>query len=97
MAPTQQELSLLIDPMVSENIAHNFKSLASFLLGFAAGILGLQSVYGFGFYFCGALFVSFLFQALLISTKGDRLGAGAYFPGNGELERSEADGKAVKR
>ncbi|KAI5287535.1 hypothetical protein KEM54_005920 [Ascosphaera aggregata] len=106
MAPTQQELSLLIDPMVAECISHNNKllsnirSLASFLLGFSAGILGLQSITGFAFYFIGAMLVSFIFHTILVSVYGGEqykmLGAGAFFPGDGELRRS-MDGKPLGR
>jgi len=43
--------------------------------------------------------VSCLFHTLLISVvkneKTSGLGAGAYFPGNGEVERIDVDGKTV--
>jgi hypothetical protein len=68
-------------------------SLTAFLLGVSAGILGLQSSYGFAFYLIGTLSVSLLFHAILIgfgpssssSSSSGVSGAGAYFPGTGEL------------
>lgn len=75
-------------------------SLAAFLLGVSAGILGLQSSHGFAFYLLGTLFVSLLFHAALIGFGGssstssgsaaraggkDVAGADAYFPGTGEI------------
>ncbi|EAS33870.3 uncharacterized protein CIMG_04894 [Coccidioides immitis RS] len=104
MPPTNQELSLLINPLVPESVAHNTRTLSnihsitSFLLGLAAGILGLQSSGGFIFYLLGTLFVSFLFHALLIGFDGKRtsggFGVGAYFPGSGEIV---GQGKGLRR
>ncbi|KAJ5788678.1 hypothetical protein N7457_003668 [Penicillium paradoxum] len=93
MAPTKQELSLLINPLVPEAVQHNNRvlsslhSLTSFLLGLSAGILALQSTYGFAFYFLGTILVSGLFHAVLIHRSGGA-GAGSYFPGSntGEIE-----------
>ncbi|KAJ5440281.1 hypothetical protein N7491_002687 [Penicillium cf. griseofulvum] len=93
MAPTKQELSLLITPLVPEAVQHNNRvlsslhSLTSFLLGLSAGILALQSTYGFAFYFLGTILVSGLFHAVLIHRSGGA-GAGSFFPGSntGEVE-----------
>ncbi|EEP81790.1 conserved hypothetical protein [Uncinocarpus reesii 1704] len=106
MPPTNQELSLLINPLVPDSVTHNTRtlsnihSLSSFLLGLAAGILGLRSSGGFIFYLLGTLFVSLLFHALLIGfDNGDKtggLGVGAYFPGNGEIVGG-GKGKGLRR
>ncbi|CAG7962297.1 unnamed protein product [Penicillium olsonii] len=113
MAPTKQELSLLINPLVPESVQHNNRvlsslhSLTSFLLGLSAGILALQSTYGFAFYFLGTILVSGLFHAVVIHRSGGA-GAGSFFPGSngGEIEgvvevdektqavRMQLDGKA---
>ncbi|KAJ5503595.1 hypothetical protein N7463_006469 [Penicillium fimorum] len=93
MAPTKQELSLLITPLVPEAVQHNNRvlsslhSLTSFLLGLSAGILALQSTYGFAFYFLGTILVSGLFHAVLIH-RSSGAGAGSFFPGSntGEVE-----------
>ncbi|KAJ5219316.1 Transmembrane protein 93 [Penicillium cinerascens] len=94
MAPTKQELSLLINPLVPEAVQHNYRvlsslhSLTAFLLGLSAGILALQSTAGFAFYFGGTVLVSGLFHLFLIQRSGGA-GAGAFFPGNGgEIEGS---------
>ncbi|KAI5293221.1 hypothetical protein KEM55_007233, partial [Ascosphaera atra] len=92
MAPTEQELSLLINPIVADCIQHNTKtlsniqSIASFLLGLAAGILNFQSVAGFCFYLAGALFVSAAFHLLLISPQRP----GIYFAGSNEDEERKS-------
>ncbi|KAA8643502.1 hypothetical protein EYZ11_006597 [Aspergillus tanneri] len=93
MAPTKQELSLLINPLVPESVQHNNRvlsnlhSLTSFLLGLTAGILALQSATGFIFYLVGTVFVSGVFHLVLLSRSGG-VGAGAFFPGSnaGEIE-----------
>lgn len=94
MAPTKQELSLLVNPLVPEAVQHNNRvlsslhSLTAFLLGISAGILALQSVYGFFFYFAGTVLVSGLFHLVLIK-RSSGAGAGFFFPGNGgEIEGS---------
>jgi hypothetical protein len=63
-------------------------SLTAFLLGLSAGVLGLQSTYGFAFYFAGTVLVSGLFHLVLLSRSGGA-GAGAFFPGAG----GEIDGR----
>ncbi|KAJ5543509.1 hypothetical protein N7535_005934 [Penicillium sp. DV-2018c] len=93
MAPTKQELSLLINPLVPEAVQHNNRvlsslhSLTAFLLGLSAGTLALQSTSGFAFYFLGTILVSALFHAVLLHRSGGA-GAGSFFPGSnaGEIE-----------
>ncbi|EGC46268.1 conserved hypothetical protein [Histoplasma capsulatum var. duboisii H88] len=98
MPPTQQELSLLINPLVPDSVMHNSRtlsnlhSLTAFLLGICAGILGLQSSYGFIFYLVGTILVSFLFHAVLIGFGNNRMGIGTYFPGTGEIVTEKVDG-----
>ncbi|KAJ5245922.1 Transmembrane protein 93 [Penicillium chermesinum] len=94
MAPTKQELSLLINPLVPEAVQHNNRvlsslhSLTAFLLGISAGILALQSAVGFAFYFAGTVLVSGLFHLVLLQRSGGA-GSGAFFPGSG----GEIDGQ----
>ncbi|RAH70692.1 EMC6 family protein [Aspergillus aculeatinus CBS 121060] len=106
MPPTKQELSLLINPLVPESLAHNNRVLTSlhsvtaFLLGLTAGILSLQSATGFAFYFLGTVVVSALFHALVLYRSGG-WGAGVYFAGaQGEVsgldERGIVRGSAKK-
>ncbi|KAJ5688674.1 hypothetical protein N7462_003066 [Penicillium macrosclerotiorum] len=93
MAPTKQELSLLVNPLVPEAVQHNYRvlsslhSLTAFLLGLSAGVLALQSTAGFAFYFLGTVLVSGLFHLVLLYRSGGA-GAGAFFPGSngGEIE-----------
>lgn len=74
-------------------------SLTSFLLGFTAGILALESYVGFIFYLLGTMVVSGLFHLILVaapptpSSTHDKNntsstgGAGVYFPGSsGEID-----------
>ncbi|KKZ66487.1 hypothetical protein EMCG_07767 [[Emmonsia] crescens] len=105
MPPTPQELSLLINPLVPDSVMHNNRtlsnlhSLTAFLLGICAGILGLQSSYGFLFYLIGTILVSFLFHAVLIGFGNGGMGVGAYFPGSGEIttEKVARSSKGKKR
>lgn len=66
-----------LSPLVSDSIAHNartlsnIRSLASTLLGIAAGALQLQSFAGFAFYAAGMVLVSGLVWACQISGQGD--------------------------
>ncbi|RMD42441.1 hypothetical protein DV735_g2635, partial [Chaetothyriales sp. CBS 134920] len=82
MPPTKQELSLLLSPLVPESYAHNsrvlseVRSVSSLIIGVSAGILGLESQWGFLYYFVSQLFVSALVYWLL--ARGH---AGLYFPG----------------
>ncbi|PYH82976.1 hypothetical protein BO82DRAFT_332885 [Aspergillus uvarum CBS 121591] len=98
MPPTKQELSLLINPLVPESLAHNNRvltslhSLTAFLLGLTAGILSLQSATGFAFYFLGTVGVSALFHALVLY-RSQGLGAGMYFAGaQGEVSGMDERG-----
>ncbi|PYI25905.1 hypothetical protein BP00DRAFT_408500 [Aspergillus indologenus CBS 114.80] len=101
MPPTKQELSLLINPLVPESLAHNNRvltalhSLTAFLLGLAAGILSLQSATGFAFYVLGTVGVSALFHARLLYRSRGR-GAGMYFAG-AQGEVSGMDGRGIVR
>lgn len=63
----------------------NIRSISGLLLGISAGILGLESLYGFLFYLVGSCVVSTLFHFILAQGKPD-----TYFAGSGA--RSE-DGK----
>ena len=45
------------------------RSLTASLFGIAAGILGLESIYGFIFYFFGTILVSELISSLLAGGK----------------------------
>ncbi|KAE8134614.1 hypothetical protein BDV38DRAFT_158522 [Aspergillus pseudotamarii] len=93
MPPTKQEISLLINPLVPENVQHNNRVLAnlhsitSFLLGLTAGILALQSATGFLFYLAGTVLVSGVFHIFLLQSSNGQ-GAGGFFPGPnmGEIE-----------
>jgi len=84
MPPTSQELSLLLNPLVPDSAAHNnrvlsnIRSLSGFVLGIAAGILGLESYYGFLFYILGSCVVSGLVQIILAGGNPE-----AYFAGPG--------------
>ncbi|OJK01016.1 hypothetical protein ASPACDRAFT_42515 [Aspergillus aculeatus ATCC 16872] len=101
MPPTKQELSLLINPLVPESLAHNNRVLTSlhsvtaFLLGLTAGILSLQSATGFAFYFLGTVVVSALFHALVLYRSGG-WGAGVYFAG-AQGEVSGLDERGIVR
>ncbi|KAL4785312.1 hypothetical protein BJX76DRAFT_356189 [Aspergillus varians] len=98
MPPTNQEISLLINPLVPESVQHNTRvlnqlhSLTSFLLGLTAGILALQSATGFIFYFLGTITVSGLFHLVLLYRSGGK-GAGGFYPGAG----GEIEGLVVRR
>lgn len=76
-----QERELTINPIVQESVQHNnqtisnIRSLTASLFGVSAGILGLESYYGFLFYFLGTLFVSSLIYAILAEGRQAR-----YFP-----------------
>ncbi|MCJ1442801.1 MAG: hypothetical protein MMC23_003298 [Stictis urceolatum] len=61
---TLEERARIISPIVPEAVAHNarvlsqIRSLTASLFGIAAGILGLESLEGFIFYFFGSMVVS---------------------------------------
>ncbi|RMJ21361.1 hypothetical protein PHISP_07766, partial [Aspergillus sp. HF37] len=100
MAPTPQELSLIINPLVPECVQHNNRtlsnlhSLTSFLLGLSAGILALQSYTGFLFYLAGTVLVSGLFHGLIVYRSGGQ-GAGVFFPGSSGGVIQGLDGSGV--
>ena len=59
------------------------RSLTSLILGVAAGILGLESQYGFLFYFISQIIISAFIHFLLADGK-----PGLYFAGSGAAEDS---------
>ena len=99
MPPTSAELSFLLHPLVPDSIAHNtrvlsqIRSLTSLLLGIAAGILGLESLYGFGFYFVCQIVVSGLVWRVLVNGKEGN--GGGFFVGSGEDEKTGNGRKGV--
>lgn len=82
MPPTLQETYLTIHPLVPESIQHNtrmlsnIRSISSLFLGIAAGILGLESLNGFLFYFISQQLISSLFYFILVEGSPEK-----YFPG----------------
>ncbi|KPI34841.1 uncharacterized protein AB675_4849 [Cyphellophora attinorum] len=98
MPPTPAERSLYLNPLVPESVRHNtttvsqIRSLSSILLGVAAGILGLESQWGFLFYFVSQFFISGLIHFVL--AKGS---PGEYFAGSGtsvEVPKPNGKGKS---
>ncbi|EXJ54767.1 hypothetical protein A1O7_10108 [Cladophialophora yegresii CBS 114405] len=83
MPASPQELSMLLDPLVPESIQHNtrvlsnIRSISGLLLGIAAGILGLESLYGFAFYLVSNTLISLLFYFLLAKGTPQRYFAGS--------------------
>ncbi|KIW62204.1 hypothetical protein PV04_10401 [Phialophora macrospora] len=94
MPASPQELSLLLDPLVPESIQHNtrtlsnIRSISGLLLGIAAGILGLESLYGFAFYLFSNMLISLLFYFLLAGGTPQR-----YFAGSAGSRGLNEDGK----
>ncbi|RVX72123.1 hypothetical protein B0A52_04721 [Exophiala mesophila] len=94
MAPTPLELSVFLNPLVPESLAHNtrtisnIRSISGLLLGIAAGILGLESLQGFAFYLGANLFLSALFYFVLAHADPQRYFAGT--PGSRGLNESGA-------
>ncbi|KAI9741108.1 MAG: hypothetical protein M1834_002821 [Cirrosporium novae-zelandiae] len=78
MPPSDRDRDLYISPIVPESLAHNahvltqIHSLTSSLLGLCAGILGLESLFGFAFYILGSLFVSFLIDIVVCGGRPGR-------------------------
>ncbi|OAP55518.1 hypothetical protein AYL99_10491 [Fonsecaea erecta] len=99
MAPSPQEMSLFLDPLVPESLTHNtrtlsnIRSISGLLLGIAAGILGLESLYGFGFYLLCNTLISALFYFLLARGQPQRFFAGTA----GSRGLYEKDGKRQGR
>ena len=83
MPPTLQETHLTIHPLVPDSIQHNtrtlsnIRSITSLLLGIAAGILGLESLNGFLFYFISQQLISSLFYFILVEGAAEK-----YFVGS---------------
>ena len=48
------------------------RSLTASIFGVAAGVLGLESLQGFLFYFLGTIFISQLISSLLAKSEPDR-------------------------
>lgn len=89
MPPTLQEIHYTLYPLVPENLQHNtrmlsnLRSISSLFLGISAGILGLESVGGFLFYFISQQLISSLFYFLLIEGETESYFAGSVVPGVG--------------
>ncbi|KAM6487791.1 Rab5-interacting protein-domain-containing protein [Trichoderma sp. SZMC 28011] len=90
------EQELQINPIVQDSVAHNTKTLSNLhsltasLFGVGAGILGLESYYGFLFYIAFSIATSLLFYILQIapSSLGEGrsvLDSGRYYRGALEL------------
>lgn len=83
MPPTLQETYLTLHPINPDSLMHNtrqlsnIRSITSLLLGIAAGILGLESLAGFAFYFISQQLISSLFYFLVMEGDAER-----YFSGN---------------
>ncbi|KAK7897215.1 hypothetical protein LTR67_005104 [Exophiala xenobiotica] len=99
MAPSSQELSFLLDPLVPESLTHNtrtlsnIRSISGLLLGIAAGILGLESLVGFGFYLAANVIISALFYFLLAGAAPQK-----YFAGSaGTRGLNNGNGKGMGR
>lgn len=77
MPPTLQETHFAVHPLVNESLQHNTRvlsntrSISALLLGIAAGILGLESLNGFLFYFISQQLISSLFYFLLIGGQAE--------------------------
>ncbi|KAH8145935.1 uncharacterized protein LAJ45_10077 [Morchella importuna] len=90
MTTAAEERELLLNPVVPENVLHNTKtvtdirSLTGSLFGVAAGILGLESYWGFIFYLVGSCVVSAFMVALNTGGRPER-----YFRGKSEIWTTE--------
>ncbi|KAK7203211.1 Rab5-interacting protein-domain-containing protein [Myxozyma melibiosi] len=71
----RKELEGAVAPISSESLAQNTKavyyirSVTSTIFGVGAGILGLESYFGFLFYFAGTAYVSLLMFFILAKGK----------------------------
>ncbi|KAL7930927.1 Rab5-interacting domain-containing protein [Trichoderma chlorosporum] len=76
------EQELQINPIVQDSVAHNTKtvtnlhSLTASLFGVGAGILGLESYYGFLFYIAFSIITSVLFYVFQIAPSSLAEGRG---------------------
>ena len=83
MPPTLEDTHFAVHPLVNESLQHNTRilsntrSISALLLGIAAGILGLESLNGFLFYFISQQLISSLFYFLLISGQAEDYFAGS--------------------
>lgn len=88
-----EEWELLVHPVVAENVTHNSKTITDIraitasVFGVAAGILGLENLYGFAFYLLGNLFVSLLMFFLAVERNPK-----AYFRSQLDLWTAEVFG-----
>jgi ER membrane protein complex subunit 6 len=73
-------------------ILSQIRSLTSLLLGVAAGILGLESQWGFLFYFVSQIFISGLIHFLLAQGQPDE-----YFAGSGPVMTASGQQKSKER
>ncbi|KAJ9653982.1 hypothetical protein H2198_006901 [Neophaeococcomyces mojaviensis] len=102
MPPPLAESHFLLHPLVPDNIAHNvrvlsnIRSISALLLGIAAGILGLESLAGFGFYFISQQLISSLFWFILIENDAERYFAGNVVP-KGSANTKSVEGREGKR
>lgn len=98
MPPTLQETHYALYPLVPDSLQHNtrmlsnLRSISSLFLGIAAGILGLESLTGFLFYFISQQLISSLFYFLLVGGEPERYFAGSVVEGTGA---KKAEGKRV--
>lgn len=87
MPPTPQETHLTLYPLNPDSLTHNtrqlsnIRSITSLLLGVAAGILGLESLAGFAFYFISQQLISSLFYFLLLEGDAERYFSGSVAKG----------------
>jgi len=89
MPPTLQETHYALYPLVQDSLQHNtrmlsnLRSISSLFLGIAAGILGLESLNGFLFYFISQQLISSLFYLLLVEGETESYFAGTVVKGAG--------------
>ncbi|KAL2113883.1 hypothetical protein VUR80DRAFT_2008 [Thermomyces stellatus] len=79
-----EEKAYQISPIVTESVAHNTKTLSNLqsitasLFGITAGILGLESYFGFLFYFLLSAVTILLFHALRVAPDARAAGLGFF-------------------
>lgn len=78
-------------PTNSPQVLSQIRSLTSLLLGVSAGVLGLESQWGFLYYFASQIIISALIH--FISTHGE---PGLYFAGSGAREDGGGRGSGGK-
>ena len=62
--------------LTNDQVVSQIRSLTASLFGVAAGVLGLESLQGFLFYFLGTIFISQMISSVLAHGEPDR-----YFEG----------------